>query len=242
MTKDGSSAEVQPPPDLVLRRAFELPGARRRRLAAWEAWKQANLLSEPREPEEETAESDQLRAMSPLEDQRDTFEQASEQANSGMRDPSRLVGLPARRSGRVLMHRDPAREFEDIYDRMGQLMPSAFGGTSPGQASDTPWVPPHELSETDDSYVLEAELLGVNKDQVEVQLLDRELVIAGEVTESEEGRRHRSSRRTRGFQFRTHLPGDVKADAVTAQLADGLLTITVPKLVGPKISRRVDIT
>lgn len=42
-------------------------------------------------------------------------------------------------------------------------------------------------------------------------------------------RRHRRSRRTGRFEFRTHLPGDVNADGVNAQLSDGVLKVTIPK-------------
>jgi HSP20 family protein len=141
---------------------------------------------------------------------------------------------------------NPSREFEDIYDRMGQLMNFAFG-LAPALPADMPWVPLADLSETDDAYVVKAELPGVNKDQVDIQLQDRELVIAGEIAESENGngngngRRHHSSRRTGRFEFRTYLPGDVKADAVTAQLSDGILTVTVPKSEAAK-PRKIEVT
>jgi len=59
--------------------------------------------------------------------------------------------------------------------------------------------------------------------------MDRELVISGEIKEQENGKRRRSSRRTGRFEYRTVLPGDVKPDAVSAGLADGVLTVTVPK-------------
>ena len=111
-----------------------------------------------------------------------------------------------------------------------------------------PWVPLADLSETDDAYVVKAELPGVNKDQVNIQLQDRELVISGEVPEPEPesgngngSRRHRSSRRTGRFELRIYLPGDVNADAVTAQLSDGILTITVPKSEATT-PRKVEIT
>jgi HSP20 family protein len=153
-----------------------------------------------------------------------------------------MAALPVRRGGRNTMVVNPSREFEDIYDRMGQLMNFAFGLT-PAVPADMPWVPLADLSETDDAYVVKAELPGVNKDQVDIQLQDRELVIAGEITESENGngRRHHSSRRTGRFEFRTYLPGDVKADAVTAQLSDGILTVTVPKSEAAK-PRKIEIT
>jgi HSP20 family protein len=107
-----------------------------------------------------------------------------------------------------------------------------------------PWIPTADLSETDDAYVAQVDLPAVNKDQVEVQIQDRELIVSGEITEPEDSsgrRRHRSSRRTGRFEFRTYLPGEVKADAVAARLSDGVLTVTVPKSEAAK-PRKIEIT
>ena len=164
-----------------------------------------------------------------------------------------MAALPVRRGGRNTSVVNPSREFEDIYDRMGQLMNFAFGLT-PAVLADMPWVPLADLSETDDAYVVKAELPSVHKDQVNVQLQDRELIINGEVPEPEDGksdgngdgngdgsRRHHSSRRTGRFELRTYLPGEVNADAITAQLSDGVLTVTVPKSEAAK-PRKIEIT
>jgi HSP20 family protein len=141
-----------------------------------------------------------------------------------------MAMLPVRRSGgRNLTVVNPTREFEDIYDRMGQLMNFAFGDLN---RVEMPWVPLADVSETDDAYVVELDVPGVNRDQIDIQLQDRELVITGEIPEPDqkEGRRsHRRSRRTGRFEFRTYLPGDVNADGVNAQLSDGVLTVTIPK-------------
>jgi HSP20 family protein len=160
-----------------------------------------------------------------------------------------MAMLPVRRGGRNTnaMVVNPSREFEDIYDRMGQLMNFAFGLT-PAALADMPWVPLADLSETDDAYVVKTELPGVNKDQVNIQLQDREIVISGEVPEPETGdgkgddtRRHHGTRRSGRFELRTYLPGDVNADAVAAQLSDGILTVTIPKSEAAK-PRKIEIT
>ncbi|HWN61767.1 MAG TPA: Hsp20/alpha crystallin family protein [Streptosporangiaceae bacterium] len=156
-----------------------------------------------------------------------------------------MAALPVRRGGRNTSVVNPSREFEDIYDRMGQLMNLAFG-LMPADLGDMPWSPLADLSETDDAYVVKADLPGVNKDQVDIQLQDRELVISGEITEPEDssgrgGRRHRGTRRAGRFEFRTYLPGEVNADAVTARLSDGVLTVTVPKSEAAK-PRKIEIT
>ena len=156
-----------------------------------------------------------------------------------------MAMLPTRRSGQHPALIDPTREFEDIYDRMGQLMNFAFGDLA---RVEMPWVPLADLSETEDAYVVKVELPGVGKDQIDVQLQDRELVVSGEIPEEEEKqdgqnggrRRHRSTRRTGRFEFRAWLPGDVNADAVQGELTDGVLTLTIPKSEAAK-PRKIEI-
>jgi HSP20 family protein len=151
-----------------------------------------------------------------------------------------MAMLPARRIGHSPTVIDPSREFEDIYDRMGQLMNVAFGDLGLTTLADIPWAPLADVSENDHAYLVHVELPGVRKDQIDVQMQDRELVISGEMKETENGRRHRSTRRTGRFEYRTYLPGDVKADQVSAQLADGVLTVTVPKSEAAK-PRRIEV-
>jgi HSP20 family protein len=159
-----------------------------------------------------------------------------------------MAALPVRRSGRNTSLVNPSREFEDIYDRMGQLMNFAFGDLT---RVEMPWVPLADLSETEDAYVAKVELPGVGKDQIDVQLQDRELVVSGEIPEQEQDgqdgdqnggrrRRHRSTRRTGRFEFRAWLPGDVNVDAVQGELTDGVLTLTIPKSEAAK-PRKIEI-
>jgi HSP20 family protein len=155
-----------------------------------------------------------------------------------------MATLPVRQSGRnQTTIVNPSREFEDIYDRMGQLMNLAFGLGPAVELGDQPWTPLADLSETDDAYVEKIDVPGVRKDQVEVQVQDRELIVSGEIPEPAENghRRHRRSRRTGKFALHTYLPGDIGADAVRAELADGVLTVTVPKAEASK-PHKVEIT
>jgi HSP20 family protein len=78
---------------------------------------------------------------------------------------------------------------------------------------------------------------GVRKDQLNVQVTERELTITGEITETENGHRRRSSRRTGQFEYRTALPGDIKAGQVKAELREGVLTVTLPKAEEAKPNR-----
>ena len=141
-----------------------------------------------------------------------------------------MAALPVRRGGQGLTVLNPSREFEDIYNRMGQLMNLAMGDFTNFETADMPWAPMADFSETDDAYIINAELPGVRRNQVNVQVQDHELAITGEIRENGDGsRRHRSSRRMGRFEYRTYLPGDIKPDQVSAKLHDGILTVTIPK-------------
>lgn len=156
-----------------------------------------------------------------------------------------MAQLPARRSGRDVTMADPFREFEDIYDRMGHIVNAAFMGGPYWRVADVPWTPLADITETDDAYVIEAELPGVTKDNLNVEVNDREVVISGEIPrqdeEGEKGRRRRRARRTGKFELRSILPGDINPDAVSANLSDGVLTVRVPKAEAAK-PRRVEVT
>ncbi|WP_141576617.1 Hsp20/alpha crystallin family protein [Actinomadura sp. WMMA1423] len=145
--------------------------------------------------------------------------------------------LPSvRRSGDTMLTPRP-RAFDALYEQMEQLVNAAFAGTP----TELPWVPAADVGETDDAYMIEAELPGLKKNEVDVSLHDRELTITGEVKERERrGLRHRKQRRTGRFEYRVFLPGDIDADRVDANLADGVLTVTVPKATTEK-DRHVEV-
>ncbi len=152
-----------------------------------------------------------------------------------------MTMLPARRRGRTFAIADPSSELEAIYERMGQVVNAAFTDLGVGQMTDMAWSPPADLTETDDMYLVHVEVPGMRKDQLNVEVSDRELVITGEIPEQSGGKRHRSSRRTGQFEYRATLPGDIKTDQVKAELADGLLTVTAPKSEAAKPSH-VEVT
>lgn len=124
---------------------------------------------------------------------------------------------------------DPLREMEDVRRRMERLFGDVAG--SPMTEDGGPWLPAVDIEETDDGWLVEAELPGVKKDDVTVELRDNELAIHGEVKERERtGVVRRRTRRTGEFDYRVTLPGEVKSgDDIDAELKGGLLTVLVPK-------------
>jgi HSP20 family protein len=124
------------------------------------------------------------------------------------------------------------REFEQVTDRMRRLLDQTFGGFDwPSALSETVgWSPTVDIEETDDAYVVEAELPGVNRQDVSIELVGNELMIKGEVKERKrEGTVRRQTRRTGRFDYRVTLPDHVDADRIEANLSEGVLSVRAPK-------------
>jgi HSP20 family protein len=117
---------------------------------------------------------------------------------------------------------DPLREIADLQERLaGMIEP---GGTP------ATWTPPVDILEDDDAWIVEAELPGVERKDINIELRDNELEISGEIKERErKGVLRRKTRRVGQFDFRVTLPGHVDAEDVEASMNDGVLTVRVPK-------------
>lgn len=152
-----------------------------------------------------------------------------------------MAMLPTRRGGQSLTIVDPSREFEEIYNRMGQLMDLALGDFVMPRDASMAWAPLADVVENDDGYEIHAELPGISKDEVDIQVQDRELIISGEIKNGQRGRTHRNTRRTGRFEYRTYLPSDFKPDKVSATLSNGILTVRVPKSDMAK-PRRIEVS
>ncbi len=140
--------------------------------------------------------------------------------------------LPERRTGTAPERWEPFSELEQVTERMRRMLEQTFGGfawPSP-LAERAGWSPLVDIEETDDAYVIEAELPSVKRDDVNIELVGNDLAITGEVKERErKGTLRRQTRRTGHFAYRVTLPSHVDAEKIDASLADGVLTVRVPK-------------
>ncbi|GAA1232274.1 hypothetical protein GCM10009676_14280 [Prauserella halophila] len=111
--------------------------------------------------------------------------------------------------------------------------------TSGADGTPQTWSPAADVRETDEEYVVEIEVPGVKREDIAVDLADGKLTVSGEVTERE-GHFRRRTRRTGQFRYAATLPEGVDTEQVGAELADGVLSVHVPKL-PEDTARRIDV-
>jgi HSP20 family protein len=126
---------------------------------------------------------------------------------------------------------DPIRDLLAIQQRLDRFAPGPAG-----------WVPPVDLQELSDSYVLTAEVPGLGREDLEIRLHDGRLTIAGVRRERQQPceQFHRVERGHGSFSRTFTLPVPVDGDHVSADLHDGVLTVVCPKS-ADALSRRIAI-
>ena len=128
---------------------------------------------------------------------------------------------------------------KDADQDLQALLENAWSGRP---ADGLTWTPPVDIEETEDAWIVEAEIPGVKRQDVNVETRDSELLISGEIKERErKGILRRRTRRVGEFEFRVTLPGGLDPNNVEANVDDGVLTVRIPK---PEQARpqRVEVT
>ncbi len=129
----------------------------------------------------------------------------------------------------ALVRWDPTRQFASFPSDIDRMF-DAFLGTANGTTRR--WVPAMDLVETDDEFVLRADLPGLEADDVEIEVQDGLLTVSGErKTEHEEQKDgyHRVERAYGSFSRSLSLPQGVDADQVQADFDKGVLEVHIPK-------------
>ena len=138
--------------------------------------------------------------------------------------------LPVRRASDdrgAVVRVDPFAELERLNRRLAGYLDS--WGSLPGLLQDA-FTPLADVEETDDAYVVEIELPGVKRDDVDIEVAGHRLSVHGERKEKERVGILRRRERTVGrFHYEVTVPGDVVDDGADAHLDDGVLTVRLPK-------------
>ena len=145
----------------------------------------------------------------------------------------------------ALVRWEPARELHTIQGEMNRLFDTFFGTPSAGDgaAPARRWVPAMDLVETDDHFVLRADLPGLAESDVKIEVADDVLTVSGERRFEHEGRKdgfYRLERGSGAFSRSLTLPDGVDEAAIEAAFDKGVLEVRIPKPAERK-PRRVEI-
>ena len=137
----------------------------------------------------------------------------------------------------ALVRWEPAREIESLQQEVNRLFGSFFDVQPSRMRAAAQWMPAMDLVETDDHFVLTADLPGVRPEDVKITVEDDVLTVSGErklARESREGGVHRVERASGQFSRSLTLPAGVDAQQVQARFEQGVLEVRIPKPQGQK--------
>ena len=144
---------------------------------------------------------------------------------------------------------NPSYPFDVMFDRMlglSRTMDQAFSGRPFGTASANGrpqlWLPAVDTYETEDAFVVEADLPGVHQENIDVNFEQGTLTISGRRASTlpavEQGkgaqklRVYAAERLSGAFSRSIRLPEYVDGDQIRATFANGVLTVHIPKANG----------
>lgn len=136
---------------------------------------------------------------------------------------------------------DPFEDLEYLQQQLAQIFPTwARMPARPmtGSGTEAEFAPLADVEETNDAFVVEIELAGVNKDDINVEVSGRRLTVTGERKERRrEGTLRRRTRTVGRFRYEMVLPIEVDDTKVEASLNEGVLSIRIPKGAAEKPKR-----
>ena len=138
---------------------------------------------------------------------------------------------------------EPLRELSSLQTEMNRLFNAAFEGPAGGNTAARRWTPAMDLLETEEEFVLRADLPGMTESDVNIELESNVLTISGERKTEHEAKKdgyYRLERSTGTFSRALTLPEGIDPEAVTANFDNGVLEVRIPKPAEAK-PRRVQI-
>lgn len=128
-----------------------------------------------------------------------------------------------------------SKNFSDIMDE--------FFNEAVSSRRDT-FVPSIDVSETDEEFIITAELPGMDKDDIDIDLENNRLTISGErsIQTEEDGKKyHRIETKYGSFERSFQLPENVDEDSISASYENGLLKISIEKS-EEEVKKKIEIS
>ncbi|MCX7829737.1 MAG: Hsp20/alpha crystallin family protein [Acidobacteria bacterium] len=126
---------------------------------------------------------------------------------------------------------NPFSEMMALQNQLDRLFGETLERGTRGDLDFGSWMPPVDLREENDKLVLEMELPGLKKDDIEVSIENNVLTIKGERKFEKEEKKenyHKIERSYGKFSRSFSLPATIKPEGIDAALKDGILTLSLP--------------
>jgi HSP20 family protein len=139
---------------------------------------------------------------------------------------------------------DPFRELRSLQDDMNRLFMSNFSRGSEEGFMSGGWLPSVDIFENKENLVIEAELPGMQREDVDVSIENNVLTLKGErkFEKKDEGDNyHRVERSYGSFTRSFTLPQTVTSEGATADFSNGVLRVTLNKREETK-ARKIEIS
>ena len=142
---------------------------------------------------------------------------------------------------------DLVKKFLELQDRIHSLIDGSLVGTQdPHMAGlQSHWAPAVDVYETEEEFVVTAEVPGIDQNQVDLQVIGDVLYLKGRRDPTKEPLKqvyYRLERPSGSFERRFNLPEGVDQSKIRAKMHDGVLTVTLPKKREGRQSFRVEVT
>ncbi len=134
----------------------------------------------------------------------------------------------------TLVKWDPFRNVAALQDRINRIFDESFSRNADvdDDISMSAWKPLVDIYETDEAIILKAELPGIKKEDVSVEIKDNVLTLKGERVEDKEVKNESYFRKERcfgTFSRAFNLQHRVQPDKIKARFKDGILKVEIPK-------------
>ncbi len=127
----------------------------------------------------------------------------------------------------------PFREIDDVFRRYASNLDVRLPSASSDASASSVWEPSADISETNEEYLVNAVLPGVEKEDIQVNLNENMLTISGNrkhQSENKEEKIHRIESFYGSFSRTFSLPADVDSEKLKAKYSNGVLSVHLPKL------------
>jgi HSP20 family protein len=128
---------------------------------------------------------------------------------------------------------DPLRDLLSIQDRMNRLFEQTLSRSRPDEGiTASTWSPAVDIYETPETIIMKADLPGLSREDIEIQIRENTLTLRGERRFAKDVQQENYLRIERAygtFQRNFTLPATVQQNKIRAVFRDGVLELSLPK-------------